>query len=54
VLFLLEGGLVAEGPGELTFVVPNLGAEGETLVDLLLQDQWGGKATTLAGVVLQR
>lgn len=54
VLSLLEGGLVAEGPGELTFVVPNLGVEGEAPVDLLLQDQWGGKATTLAGVVLQR
>lgn len=54
VLYLLEGGLVAEGPGELTFIVPNLGPEGAGQVDLLLQDQWGGKATTLAGVSLQR
>ena len=54
ILYLLESGLVAEGQGELTFVVPSLGADGAGQVDLLLQDQLGGRATTLAGVSLQR
>jgi hypothetical protein len=54
VLYLLEAGLVPTGPGELSFVLPPLGADAAGALDLLLQDQQLDRSTTLAGVSLPR
>jgi hypothetical protein len=54
IVHLMEGGVVASGPGELSFVAPSLGPDGAGVVDLLLQEELSSWSTTLAGVSLLR